>query len=537
MIKSLYIKNFILIDELFVDFEKGINVFTGETGAGKTIILRAIDIVFGAKAGKDVIKDNSLNALIEISYLDDGKEVIISREITQTGTKPRVNGAFVNLDEIKNYREKFIDIHSQHQTYTYLAPKYHIELLDSYISKENGTFKTLLDEYKEKYGEYKDVSSKLEFAASHNEQNSRQIELLKFQIKEIEDAEIAENEEEELNRELNILSNVQELKEASWSAYYGLSGDDINITDGLYKIQSLLSKVSGTDEKLKEIEENLINYSEEIKSISNELRNYSEDLEDNPQRLDEINERISLIEKLKRKYGKNLNEALEGFTNELKTLDTKDNNIEYLESRKEELFKIIDELSKKISEIRQSYAVKLSSLILNELKTLELQNAKFEVSVNNCPFNKRGIDDVEFLITTNVSQDLAPLSKVASGGEISRVMLAIKIVFASIDKIKTIIFDEIDTGISGKTSQAVMLSLKRLSKTCQVIIVTHQAIIASSANAYFWVSKSQDTKTNIMVQKLDDIKKQEALAQIAYGEVNEKSLAFAKELILSNSSN
>ncbi|MBE7706330.1 MAG: DNA repair protein RecN [Cyanobacteria bacterium SIG30] len=533
MIKSLYIKNFILIDELFLDFEEGVNVFTGETGAGKTIILRAIDIVFGGKVNREVIKNDNQNALIELSFDDNGQEVIISREISKTGTKPRINGAFVNLDEIKEIREKLIDIHSQHQTYTYLAPKYHIELLDNYIAREDSSFLELLECYKQNYKEYKDVSSKYDFAKNNNEQNQRQIDLLKFQIKEIQDAEIFDNEEEELNAELDILSNAQELKETSWGAFWALNGDDENICEGLSKIQNLLSRISSKDENLKNITENLVNLSEEIKSCAYELRSYSENLEDDPKRLDEINERLSLIEKLKRKYGKDLSGALLNFESELKALDTNENNIEFLEARKIELLAKMDEKSKLISEKRKEYSKILSSMILAELKELELSNADFKIDIKEKDFGKNGIDDVEFLITTNISQELMPLAKVASGGEISRCMLAIKIVFANIDKIKTIIFDEIDTGISGKASQSVARAMKKLSTNCQVVVVTHQAIIASCANVHFWVSKEQSDTTRVFVAKLNDDKKKEALAQLAYGEVNEKSLEFAQQLLIS----
>ncbi len=534
MIKSLYIKNFILIDELYLEFERGVNVFTGETGAGKTIILRAIDVAFGAKVSKDVLKNAATSALIEVTLDNQGEEIIISREITQTGTKPRVNGAFVNLDYVQALRENLIDIHSQNQTYTYIAPKYHITLLDAYISKEIKGYEEKLELYKKNFLEYKDVSAKIEKLQQNNEQISSQIEFLKFQIKEIEDADILENEQETLRAELEVLSNIQNLKEASYSAQIALNGDDNSICEALGKIQYVLARASSSDKKLDEITQNFNDTYENLKTCAADLRTYNENLQADPQRLDEINERLSLIEKLKRKYGENPNSACEKFAAELAELEGSTNNLEFLQKRSEELSGLLNSLSSEISQTRSGMAEKLSDLIECELKKLELAHSKFKVDLRPGALSKDGVDEVEFLITTNVSQGLMPLLKVASGGEISRVMLAIKTVFAHIDKIKTIIFDEIDTGISGKTSQTVAAAMGELARRCQVFMVTHQAIMASCANAHFWVTKTQNGATQISVTKLDNEQKVKALAQLASGDVNETSMAFAQELLSTN---
>lgn len=531
MLKSLYIKNFILIDELFLDFDKGINTFIGETGAGKTIIIKAIDIVFGAKCSREMPKNPNQKALIEITFDYKGQEIIISREISQTGTKSRVDGALVTLDYIKELREKLIDIHSQHQTYNYMQQKFHIKLLDSYISKNTPEFPELLNDCEEEFKIYSETKNRIEKLKENNETILREIEFLKFQIKEIEDLELQENEEENLKSELEILSNAQSLKDVSYGAYYTLQGNDENLCDVLSKIRSNLSSYTSLDKNLEQIEENLINLSEELKSCATDLRDYSESIEDNPQRLDEINERLSQIEKLKRKYGDNLNEKYNSLLKELENLNSEDNNLDELNKKFNEIKEKINTTSTKISEIRKEKGSKLSRLIEEELKKLEFTNPKFEIQISPKPFSKDGIDEVEFLITTNISQNLAPLIKVASGGEISRVMLGIKTVFATSDKIETVIFDEIDTGISGKTSQAVAASLNELGKTTQLIIVTHQAIIASKANRHFWVSKTQDGETKIQVNVLDEKGKLEALAQLASGNITETSLDFAKELL------
>ena len=297
MLKEILIKNFILIDELKLEFNSGFNVFLGETGAGKSIIFKAIDIALGAKTSKDVLKNPEKNALIELTFSDDKEETVISREISKTGTKPRLNGAMVTLDIINEMRQKLVDIHSQHQTYTYLQSKYHIELLDTFIENSDADFKTALSHYKDDYSKFKEVSKKLDIIETGEKENREKIEFLKFQTQEIEQAEIKENEEEELNSELDILSNLENLKELTYGAYYSLNNDDSSIIDALNKIKYNIQKAAEYDNSLSETENSFIDALENLKDISNTLRNYSENLEANPQRLDEINERLELIQK------------------------------------------------------------------------------------------------------------------------------------------------------------------------------------------------------------------------------------------------
>ncbi len=544
MIKSVLIKNFILIDELFLEFEDGFNVLTGETGAGKSIILKAIDTVLGARVQKDVIFDKTKPALIEITFSHSKKEestlkdfdlceeTVISREITQTSQKCRLNGALVNLDYIKELREHFVDIHSQNQSYTYVLPKYHIELLDAYIKSVDEDFTNNLALYADTFRDYTETTKKLTLLRENNSKNLQEIDFLKFQLNELDSADVAVNEEAQLERELEVLSNVQSLKEATEGIYYSLGSDD-GVIDALAKMKGLLSRSCDCDERLREVENSFIEAHENLKFCSDFLREYSQNLEDNPQRLDEINERMSLILKLKRKYG-DIFEAREKFATQLSEIEGDFSSVEELEARQKELEKKVEELSCTLSLKRKKYAGELSGLIVQELRKLELSKAEFEISIKDKKPDIKGIDDVEFLITTNISSPLAPLAKVASGGEISRVMLAIKCVFAKVDSLSTIIFDEIDTGISGKASNAVAEAISNLSKDIQVFAITHQPIIAAHANAHFRVSKSQNDKTKVCVEKLDTQEKRlEALATLASGEVNSISVSFAKELLKS----
>ena len=545
MIKSILIKNFILIDELFLEFENGFNVLTGETGAGKSIILKAIDTALGAKVQKDTIFLNKEKpVLIELTFLHSKKdlknlkdfeleeETVISREISQTSQKCRINGALVNLDTVKELREHLVDIHSQNQSYTYVLPKYHIELLDEYCKYRDKEFLDNLAKYENSFKEFSSVSKKLTQLKDNNANNLREIDFLEFQLNEIDTAAIGEDEEESLNSELEILSNIQELKEQTYGIYYSL-GADGGMNDALSKMNTILSNCAACDKKLEEVHNAFIEAHENLKFCSDFLREYSQNLEANPQRLNEINERLSLILKLKRKYG-DIFEARENFARQLNEIKGDFSSLEELEARKNELEGELNELSQKISNVRKTRADELSDMIIKELKKLEMPKAEFKIDIKEKEADIKGKDGVEFLITTNISSPLAPLSRVASGGEISRVMLAIKTAFAQVDMVSTIIFDEIDTGISGKASNAVAEEISKLSNDIQVFTITHQPTIAARANAHFVVTKSQDDITKVSVKKLlNKEERLEAIASLASGEVNSISVSFAKELLKS----
>ncbi len=534
MIKTLYIKNFILIDELLLNFTDGFNVLIGETGAGKSIIIKAIDTVMGAKTSKDVLKNENIHALIEITFDNNGEELVISREISQTGTKCRINGALVNLEAIKEEKEHLIDIHTQFQTYTYMETKYHINLLDSYINSKVLSYGALIEKQLKEYKRYTQLKELLEKGADKLNSNKEKIEFLKFEIDEIEKADIQENEEEKLNSQLEVLSNIQELKELSYSSYWSLGGEDNSIVEAMGKIGFNLSKIKDFDPNFTQTQENYFDALETIKDVAYTLRNYSENLQDNPERLNEVNERLELIEKLKRKYG-DIFEAQKRFKEELEALQTENISLDEIEKEILELEKSMTENSELISEKRKYYSKELSDKITEELKKLEFECPKFVIEVKEGAINSKGKNEVEFLITTNVSKGLSPLVKSASGGEISRVMLSIKTIFANVDKIKTVIFDEIDTGISGKTSLSVGNEISELSKKIQVFAITHQPVIASKANTMFLVTKTQtDTNTIVKAKMLGESEKVEALAKMSSGVADEKSLSFANELINNN---
>ena len=548
MIKQLRLKDYILIDELVANFDSGLNVITGETGAGKSIMISAIDLVFAPRVSKDVIKSGKEKAVIELvlenkkhdlstffeeNGIDDlGYEIVLSKEITQNSVRTRINGTLVNTDVLKNLRTLFVDIHSQHQTYTFMQPRYHITLLDSYGKNVYGA---KLQEYKLLYEDYLQVLNQLQIAKSSMNSTDAQVEFLKFQINEIESAEIkSEDECEELERELEILENAEKLKELTGTSYWALNGDDNSITDALNKIRQNISKAVSYDSRLQQIENCLIEASETLKEVGSDLNSYSQSLDNDTERLNKIQERLFLLDKLKRKYGGTLENVLKSyaeFSFELSNIENCSQNVEELEAKISELKKLLYEKAEMISSHRKQFADVLSVQIQDKLEFLELPKSRFKINITQKDFGADGVDDVEFLISTNVSEDLKPLAKVASGGEISRVMLAIKTIFAENDNINTVIFDEIDTGISGRASQSVAEEIQALSKYHQIILITHQAIIASKSDKHFYVRKSQADETKVEVFVLTGENRVKALAELAGGDINEQSMEFAKSLL------
>ena len=547
MIKSIHVKNYILIEDLTVDFNNGLNVITGETGAGKSILINAIDIAFGAKPAKDVVKKGAEKALIELfiesknpniktlfeeNSIDTLDEIILSREITSTSSRTRVNGTLVNQEFIKSLKEMLIDIHSQHQTYAFLQPKSHIILLDNYAKDLYGEE---LQEYKCLYKEYQGLLNALETAQNSANATESQIDFLKFQINEIEQANIEDvTEEETLQNELSVLENSEKLQELTQTSYWALNGDEGSLIDALLQIKANISKAVDMDNSLEGAEQSIIEISELTRDLSSTLRDYYQSVNSDTARLNEVQERLYLFDKLKRKYGSTLEEVIQTYdklSEELNTIEFSSKNVEEIQAKIDKILVKLNKLAQDISAKRKNYAQVLSSLIVDELEKLELAKSRFEIRITPKELSADGIDDVEFYISTNVSQDLSPLAKTASGGEISRVMLAIKTIFAKSDEIDTVIFDEIDTGISGKAAQSVADEISELAKFRQIIVITHQAIIAVKADKHFLVSKEQGEETEVTIKALNEDEKVKAIASLASGDNSESALDFAKSLL------
>lgn len=552
MIKSLSINDFTLIDNLEVCFDAGLNILTGETGAGKSILIDAIDLVFGARASKDQIKTGKNKALIELSIKlspafpenlleengiepEEDNVLIISREISLSGTRSRINGTLVTQTYIQNLRKYLIDIHSQHETYNYIQPGTHINLLDSYGDKIH---QELLKDFKNIYGEYKQINKQLEDAQSQIQSKEQRIDFLKFQTEEIKSAKIEDiNEYNSLLEEKTILLNAEYLKEITFSGYNSLYGMDNSIIDILHNLENKFTKASEFDKNLYEIAETVSSSSINLKDAADQLRNYSENLETDQKKLACIEGRIDLLDKLRRKYGAELIDILnnlEKFEQELNEIELKSEDIEKLSQKQAILKEKLEKISEDLSSSRKKLSELLSDLIQKELIKLEMPKVRFNINIDNKnDISGNGIDAVEFLISANPGEPLRSLAKIASGGEISRVMLAIKTIFAKADQVNTVIFDEIDSGISGKVSQAVAEELASLSQSHQVLCITHQPIIAAMADKYFYIEKIQDEKTTkIIINNLNVDQRIIAISKIASGSCEDQdSLNFASRLI------
>ena len=553
MIKSISVKNFILIDNLSLNLSNGFTVITGETGAGKSIILNSIDVVLGAKFSKDLIKSGEETSFIEITFdnisentplcetlKENGidfsdNELVISREIGQNSSRSRINGVMVTQDFVKQIREFLVDIHTQHQSYTYLQPKYHIELLDRY---GDDAHKQMVKDYKTNYQKYVEITKKLEKIISINSNTQSQIDFLKFQIDEIEKAGIDDvNEDTALDSELTVLTNAGDLKQMSNAVYYAISEDENAVLSHLSSIKSNVSRYSDIDKEVEQCNDDIANVIEILRDVSSRMRNYSERMDVDEARIYEVQNRIEVLEKIKRKYGRTLADVVENynkFTSDLELIENGFENQAELEAEQKKYYKIIVDLAEKLTENRLNLAQKLSEIITAELQKLELPKAIFKVACEKCDLSQNGNDNIEFMISTNISEDVKPLIKVASGGEISRVMLALKTVFANADSVGTVIFDEIDTGISGVASQSVADEIKQLARTSQVIAITHQPIIAAKADNHLYVVKRQAEKTYVEVYSLNETEKIHAIAMLASGNDDEKSIEFAKQLMGEN---
>jgi len=540
-----------LIDALQVDFDAKMNILTGETGAGKSIIIDAIDAALGARASKDLIKEGQEKASIELclktqntnvaSFMEENGidfdgEIILYREITPNTTRSRVNGVMIAQSILQELKNLLIDIHSQHQTYKYLQPKTHIDLLDEY---GDNTHQELLFDYKKTYREFLDTKKEFEEKSTKNSDIAQKVEFLRFQIDEIEQAAIADPQEfETLKATREKIVNAQELKEVTYSSYYAIYSQDASLLSTLSAIESKLIKASKFDTELEKPAENIAESIVILRDVADELRDYSDNLSYDPYKLEQLEERINLLDKLRRKYGATLEgilESLEKFRKDLNSIENADENLKLLEEKIQKLDVKTDDLAQKLSASRKKFAKKLSTLIEAELHDLAMPNARYSVAVANKQKDLAGADEVEFLISANPGESLKPLAKIASGGEISRVMLAIKAIFAKSDSVNTVIFDEIDTGISGPTLQSVADKMKKLSASHQIICITHNPIIAAAADKHLHVEKHQDLlSTKVIIKELSFDERVEILAKIASGAVNESSKSFARELLSKN---
>ena len=535
MISTLHIKNIGIIDEIMIDFSKGFNILTGETGAGKTLIIGALGIVAGGRFSKEMIRKGENHSFVEVSiYLPnhpkavDGN-IIISREIFENGRNTcKINGRLVTVNELKEFMNNIINIHGQNDNQNLLNKENHIKYLDKFLGKE---FLSKKNEYTELYNKYVDINRKLKENYGDEKEKQRKLDLLNYQVNEIKNASLKINEDEELEEQRNLIINAEKISKSLNEADMQINENALNSISiaikNLEKIEDINIKYQKTLSSLKS------NYYD-LQEIAIDLNHYNSDTSFEEEERDEIENRIDEINDLKRKYGNTIEEIL-NYKNEVEEeIDKIENLEEKNKTLKTELTKITVELEKRaveLHEIRQKHGIKLENKINSELTDLEMPNAKFKINIENTNFNKDGTDEIEFMITTNKGEDFKPLIKTASGGEMSRIMLAIKTVLSDVDEVPILIFDEIDTGISGKAGNAVGEKLKTISKNHQVIIVTHLASIAAKGDSNYYIYKEvEGDNTKTRIKNLNEQEVIEEIARIASGIVSEISLKHAMEL-------
>jgi len=536
MITNLHIKNIGIISDLELNLNNKLNVLTGETGAGKSLIINSLGIICGGRFTKETIRKGENNAVVELCmFLPEDENaidgnIIISRETNINGRNLcKINGRLVTVNELKKFMSRYIEIHGQNDNQNLLDAKTHIKYLDNFIGN---SIINLKEEYKEKYIKYNEIKRRLEENYGDEKEKQRKIDLLKYQLNEITDAKLKIGEEEKLQEKRKIILNSEKIAENLKQVDYVIGENSIEaLSEGIRSIE----KIENIDEKYLKISNDLKNIYYELQEISRDINSYKEDTYFDEEERNEIEERLDLIFSLKRKYGNSIEEILkykEELESEIEQIENVDEINSKLKQEQKELRSEIEKISNKLNEIREKYSKELSNKINKELQDLEMKNAQIKVKVEKTEeFNENGKDKVEIFIKTNVGEEECELIKIASGGEQSRIMLAIKKVLAETDKMPILVFDEIDTGISGKASNAVAEKLSSISKTHQVLCISHLPSIAAIADYNYYISKQvSNERTNTSVKLLKENEVIEEIARISSGNINEITLQYAQEL-------
>ncbi|MBP3594872.1 MAG: DNA repair protein RecN [Lachnospiraceae bacterium] len=521
MLQSLHVKNFAIIDETEVDFREHLNIMTGETGAGKSILIDSVNAAIGAKVSKDIIRRGADYALVELTfsklnsttvellkekdiYPEEGM-LVLSRKIMDSGkTVCKINGETVTAAILKEVAGYLIDIHGQQEHHSLLHKASHLRFLDRFAKEQLGTLPKQLEEA---YKNWKNVKEELEGAVTDDAERNREMSYLAFAVEEIEGARLHIGEDADLEEEYKVLSNSKQIVEAVAGSLRVTKMADDNAEELISRAQRYLSRVSEYDEKLQNLEEILTNMQDMLSDFNSQAEDYIESVEDAGERFYEVEQRLNIVNQLKGKYGDSIAAVL-AYKEECSLKIEKYNNYEaYLEKLRKEYKKAEDVcllLCRQISEIRKKCAEKMTAAMKTALQDLNFSDVQFELPFEQLEqFNASGYDSCEFMISLNLGEALKPLTKVASGGELSRIMLAMKSVLAEQDEIPTLIFDEIDTGISGRTAQMVSEKLAGIGAIHQILCITHLSQIASMADAHFLIEKSvEDGRTKTVIKEL-----------------------------------
>ena len=538
MITTLHIKNIGIIDEMSIDLNEGFNVLTGETGAGKTLIIDSLGIIAGGRFSKEMIRKGENYSYVELCFYAPENEqamdgnIIVSREIYANGRNLcKINDRMVTVSALKEFMKTMLDIHGQHDNQFLLDPTTHIRYLDNFVGSE---MKARKQEYQALYQEWKSIKTELKQNYGDEKEKERRLDLLEYQLKEIQEAELTVGEEEKLETARRKIENNEKIQNA-----LGIAHEQIE-TQGIDAISTsihALEKICGVEEEIETILNNLKSMYYDLQEMGRDIGSLKEQNEEAGENKQEIEDRLDLIYSLKRKYGNTIPEILEygeKVETEIEKITNMDGYIKTLKEKKQKLEAQMETISKNMHILREKKAKELSTSIDKELSELEMQNSKFQVRIEyntQKEFGPDGLDSVEFFISTNIGEEAKPLHKIASGGEMSRMMLAIKTILANADEIPTLVFDEIDTGISGKAARAVAEKMKRIAKTHQVICVTHLAVIAAKSDYHYYINKEvvcHHTKSKVKLLKESEVI--EEIARLASGGNTPIALEHAKQL-------
>ena len=537
MITNLHIKNIGIIDDLEIDLNKGMNVLTGETGAGKTLIIDSISIICGGRFSKEMIRKGENHSYVELCmYVPndvnsiDGN-IIITREIYNNGRNMcKINGRLVTVTELKNFMSNYIEIHGQNDNQKLLDSRTHIKYLDNFSGEEIFQLK---NEYKEKYQRYNEIRRELKNNYGDEKEKQRKLDLLRYQLNEIQEARLKEGEESELEERSKIIRNSEKIAKNLSEAEMAVGENTIDLIGNAIRA---LEKIENIDRKYEETTTSLKDIYYGIQEISSNLSGYLSDIEFDEQEREEVETRLDIIDNLKRKYGNNIEEILkyaDEIADEIKKIENVDEYNNKLKNEQKQIEKEMTEIAEEISKIRRENAEELNKRINKELVDLEMKNAKINVKVEYKieQFFEDGKDQVGIYIKTNVGENESELTKIASGGEMSRIMLAIKKVLAEVDKMPVMIFDEIDTGISGKAAKSVANKMRSISKNHQVLCISHLAPIAAMADYNYFISKKvENDRTCTSIKLLNEQEVLCEIARISSGEINDVTLQYANEL-------
>ena len=552
MIEELSIQNVALIDQMRLQFLPGFNALTGETGAGKSVILKSLGLAIGERGSVDLVQEGQSHAQSQIAFnlsedhdtwdllsqanqvFDSSEPLIISRQISAGGrSRSDVNGQLMTLTQIKQVSEILIDIHGQHQHQSLFRKETHLNLLDQFANLLNNRSKIETE-----YNKILQIRRQITSLEQKLEKAKQEKELLEFQVSELDQADLQIEEEETLATQHRLLSNAELLFESTNQIYADLyrggeaKASALNILKDAVRN---LSKIGQMDQKLEQAHKLLESALYEIEDIASQIRDYNQGIEFSPIRLAEVEDRIDQLKRLKRKYGNTIEEVIafhQSAEQKLEDVDTQSHQLDQLKKQLSVATNQTQKLAEALSVKRQRAAKKLDSLVEKELHTLGMKKAVFKAKWRQVDLNSDGIDEIEFLISTNVGTELKPLTKIASGGEISRVMLAMKTILAQTDQIPTLIFDEIDVGIGGHTANVVGKKLKELSQFCQVICITHLPQIACLADRHFRVDKQVKNKqTVITAYQLTEEDRVSELARMQGDKTAQAAMAYARELL------